>query len=140
MRLPFRGRYDVLRLKIPRPCCPWCYTHTTGLEDEVKHLKQAVESLKAQLDSVESALEPRLQASLKIMSDVVNAERGRNGYLIASPETVAILFKKIYEAVDQAMSGNWSATPSSQLFSRSRSNGRFQNQSETTVSQNGHKH
>ena len=41
--------YRTLKLKVPRPCCPWCQTHSERIEQKLQAMEKQLQELSARL-------------------------------------------------------------------------------------------
>ncbi len=41
--------YRTLKLKVPRPCCPWCQTHLERIEQKLQAMEQQIQELSTRL-------------------------------------------------------------------------------------------
>ena len=41
--------YRTLKLKVPRPCCPWCQTHSERIEQKLQALENQIQELSTKL-------------------------------------------------------------------------------------------
>jgi hypothetical protein len=51
------GRYRIIRMKVPRECCPWCQAHNEVLTERVQSLETKVGELEKRLE-VSGAVTP----------------------------------------------------------------------------------
>jgi hypothetical protein len=41
--------YRTLKIKVPRPCCPWCQTHSERIEQKLQAIEEKLQELSARL-------------------------------------------------------------------------------------------
>ena len=41
--------YRTLKIKVPRPCCPWCQTHSERTEQQLQAMEKQLQELSARL-------------------------------------------------------------------------------------------
>jgi hypothetical protein len=43
------GRFRIVKIKIPRPCCPWCQSQTEILQERVRTLEEQIARLESSI-------------------------------------------------------------------------------------------
>ena len=41
--------YRTLKIKVPRPCCPWCQTHSERIEQKLQAMEKQIQELSTRL-------------------------------------------------------------------------------------------
>ena len=41
--------YRTLKIKVPRPCCPWCQSHSEGIERKLQAMEKQLQELSTRL-------------------------------------------------------------------------------------------
>lgn len=58
------GRYRTVKLKVPRPCCPWCQVRDDIMEGQIQALEERVAHLEKHLVSERSTSQLTLKLGL----------------------------------------------------------------------------
>ena len=98
MRLLGFGQYRVIKLKVPRLCCPWCELHDKHVTEQVKALQEKVVALEAN-SKLEQAT---LLAKLKVETGIYIVQRLIDGPATATADPdqiveISNLYRRILE-------------------------------------------
>ena len=96
--------YDVIRLKVPRPCTEWCQTSFAEISKSREALERRVGSLESQsaADHSLKELKLKLETTLAIFTECLKTNHAETCHCII-PETIRRLFIISYESVNQAI-------------------------------------